>query len=482
MFHDIISKLLLCTNKAIHYIGFLLLCNNVYVSISTKEQCQKDCQATGCPLTYTNASRLLGPTRPFQRYDILGAPLSLTRPYPYAIAAEEIMVVTVHVYLTVHMLPDPNGDDVEGANNTTVKLTASESSCIISILSRSVESFQCVHITIPQEQQVNRTNNRTGDLMRTSAIVEMKIRYSGKEVRTHGMNVNRTAVNDWFSQSLFPTMIGNLHLNDTSSQYLQRCLKDHATTSIDGNSTTTTRIAYVSLDDGRKVSVEDTISLQSYDKALATPLPNPYSPFCEVGCELFYTNTTKVQKRQTSSSTGLAQEPISLDGCRHLCDTLYSYNLSVGYNDLMEVARLECHDGCFIGWKRCQPGYYCSTKTTIISMGNTPAAAGNSTSTSTSLQQSQVGGIMIPCPPGTYREVSYLATDKCVPCPPGRYRSELMGTSLISCKKCPAGFYAPKFQSTSLQDCIRCPEGTFTKEEGSGSCICITPFSCAKPQ
>jgi len=296
------------------------------------------------------------------------------------------------------MLPDPNGDDVEGANNTTVKLTASESSCIISILSRSVESFQCVHITIPQEQQVNHTNNRTGALMRTSAIVEMKIRYSGKEVRTHGMNVNRTAVNDWFSQSLIPTMIGNLHLNGTSSQYLQRCLKDHATTSIDGNSTTTTRIACVSLDDGRKVSVEDTISLQSHDKALATPLPNPYSPFCEVGCELFYTNTTKVQKRQTSSSTGLAQEPISLDGCRHLCDTLYSYNLSVGYNDLMEVARLECHDGCFIGWKRCQPGYYCSTKTTIISMGNTPAAAGNSTSTSTSLQQSQVGGIMIPCP------------------------------------------------------------------------------------
>ncbi|MFN9978814.1 MAG: hypothetical protein ACK53Y_02810, partial [bacterium] len=67
-------------------------------------------------MTYTNASRLLGPTCPFQRYDILGAPLSLTRPYPYAIAAEEIMVVTVHVYLTVHMLPDPNGDDVEGAN------------------------------------------------------------------------------------------------------------------------------------------------------------------------------------------------------------------------------------------------------------------------------------------------------------------------------------------------------------------------------
>jgi hypothetical protein len=479
MLHDIVSKLLLCTNKAIYYICFILLCDNVYVSISTKEQCQMDCQATGCPLTYTNASRLLGPTRPFHRYDILGTPLSLTRPYPYAIAAEEMMVVTVHVYLTVHKLPDPNGGDVEGASNTTVELTAFESSCIISILSRSVESFQCVHITILQEQEVNRTNNRAGALTRTSAIAEMKIRYSGKEVRTHGMNDNRTAVNDWFSQRLVPTMIGILHLNDTSSQYLQRCLNDHATTSKDGNSTTT-RIAHVSLDDRRNVSLEGAISLHSYAKTLATPLPNPYSPFCEVGCELFYTNTTKVEKRQTSSSTKVAQEPISLFSCRHLCDNLYSYNLSVGYNDLMEIARLECHDGCFIGWKRCQPGYYCtgSTKTST----STTTAAGNSSSTSTSLQQSQVGGIMIPCPPGTYREVSYLTTEKCVPCPPGRYRSELMGTSLLSCKKCPAGFYAPKFQSTSLQDCIRCPEGTFTKEEGSGSCICITPFFCANPQ
>jgi hypothetical protein len=42
--------------------------------------------------------------------------------------------------------------------------------------------------------------------------------------------------------------------------------------------------------------------------------------------------------------------------------------------------------------------------------------------------------------------------------------------------------YAPNFQSTSLQDCIPCPEGTFTKEEGSGSCSCITPLSCTNPQ
>lgn len=478
MLHGIIST-------PIHYyICFLLLASKVYLSISTKDQCEKDCQATGCPLTYTNASRLVGPTRPFHRYDILGNPLSLTRPYPYAIAAEETTIVTIHVDLIVHMLPDHNGDDAKkDANSMTMKLSDSESSCIISVLSRSVETFQCVHITIHQEHEDDRSHNRTSILNRTSVLVDMKLRYSSNEVRSHSKKTNETEVKDWFSQRLVPTMIGILHWNDTSGEYLQRCLRDHAkVSSADGN--TTTRITHVSLEEDGEVSLKDTITLHSYNTTLrATPLSNPYSPFCEVGCEIFYTNTTKVGKQQTSSNTEVNEEPISLVRCRHLCDNLYSYNLSVGYNDLMEVARLECHDGCFIGWKRCQPGYYCSQRTSVSDTGTDPTLIDlGTTSSGSSAHSSQMVGMMIPCPPGTYREVSYLATEKCVPCPPGRYRTEQMGTSLSSCTKCPAGLYAPKFQSTSLQDCIPCPEGTFTKEEGSGSCICITPSSCANPQ
>lgn len=440
------------------FICLLLLPNNLCITVSTREQCQKDCQATGCPLTYTNATRLLGPTRPFHRYDNLGAPLSLTRPYPFAITAEEATIMTVHVSLTVTI-----SDQYVGISDE-IKLTDPEEACLTSTLSRSVVNFQCVHVKIRRDE-FGGNSSSTVDPSRIPAVAELKLRYSGNEVRSHSKDVNRTEVNDWFHQNLVPTITSVLDQNDTTSQYLQRCLNEN----VKDDERNSSRIADVTLDESKGL-IENAISLFNYSKTLATSLPNRYSPFCEVGCKLFYTNTTNAGRRMAQSTTDAT---ISLASCNRLCDDLYYYNLSVGYSDLMEIARLECHDGCYIALKRCQPGYYCTQPTS--STDNTDEA-GNADSTS---PKRKVGGIMIPCPPGTYREASYLATDQCVRCPPGRYRSETMGTALSSCTKCPAGFYAPEFQSTSLLDCIRCPAGTFTKEEGSGSCSCITPSACA---
>jgi hypothetical protein len=107
-------------SKLSFFICLLLLPNNLCITVSTREQCQKDCQATGCPLTYTNATRLSGPTRPFHRYDTLGAPLSLTRPYPFAITAEEATVITLHISLTVIM------SDQYGGVLDKIKLTDPE--------------------------------------------------------------------------------------------------------------------------------------------------------------------------------------------------------------------------------------------------------------------------------------------------------------------------------------------------------------------
>ena len=149
---------------------------------------------------------------------------------------------------------------------------------------------------------------------------------------------------------------------------------------------------------------------------------------------------------------------------------MFTYNLTVGYSDLMEVARLECHDGCYIALKRCQPGYYC---TQPVTYNDSSAEDG------TAMWRD---GYMELCPPGTYRETSYHCVDQCLSCPPGRYHNEYKGNSLDSCVKCPAGTYAPKFQSTSILDCIHCQAGTFTKEEGAGSCTCITHAACAKDQ
>mmetsp|Transcript_25564 Transcript_25564/g.42857 ORF Transcript_25564/g.42857 Transcript_25564/m.42857 type:complete len:253 (-) Transcript_25564:2398-3156(-) len=165
--------------------------------------------------------------------------------------------------------------------------------------------------------------------------------------------------------------------------------------------------------------------------------PTKQEGFCQLGCQIFY---TEVPKNTT---------------CKRLCDYFYRYQVSSGYNDLAEEAKLECRDGCEIALQVCQAGYFCT-------LGN-----------------------MLPCPAGTYREpvtdVSVLALEQareCTPCPFGRYRSTNKGKSADECSKCPIGTYANVTGSVKVSDCQRCPAGQNAEEEGQRLCKCITADSC----
>jgi hypothetical protein len=180
------------------------------------------------------------------------------------------------------------------------------------------------------------------------------------------------------------------------------------------------------------------VSNASYYRTQGTGNPNPYSKFCEYGCAIFYASTS---------------DPMHLTECMDQCDNYYSYNFTVGYNDYVEVARLECRDGCQIALRRCKPGYYCSKD-----------------------------GFMAHCPTGTFRDIDYHAVETCNLCPPGRFRDDIKGKTLEDCTKCPSGTYNGRNGSSSIQDCHRCPAGTFTNEPGSEYCKCITPAACEKDQ
>lgn len=165
--------------------------------------------------------------------------------------------------------------------------------------------------------------------------------------------------------------------------------------------------------------------------------PSSNGGFCKLGCQIFY---SEVPKNST---------------CKRLCGYFYRYKVTENYNDLAEEAKLECQDGCEIALQVCQAGYYCNS------------------------------GIMLACPPGTYREpvkdISIIALKQataCTPCPYGRYRSTEKGKSPDDCKKCPKGTYANITGSIKDSDCLRCPAGQVAEEEGMKLCKCITPGSC----
>jgi len=165
--------------------------------------------------------------------------------------------------------------------------------------------------------------------------------------------------------------------------------------------------------------------------------PSVNAGFCKLGCQLFY---VEVPKDTT---------------CYRLCDYFYRYQVTTGYSDTIEEAKLECRDGCEIAIQICLPGYYCYS------------------------------GDMLPCPIGTYREavddvslVSLEATKECTLCPRGRYRSTEKGKSADDCNKCPIGKYIDVEGSTKISDCKRCPAGKNAENEGQGECVCITEDSC----
>ena len=408
----------------------ILLLTTLQVVDSIREQCQKDCQATGCPLTHSSATRLLGPTRPFDYYDTLSNELSLTRPYPYAVMAMEITSVTILIKLFVH---------ISGSNvgfSETIVLTTEEKLCIVSTVSCTVSKFQCEYATL----QYNESDIKNGNLILFPISVELQLRYQDTEMRSHKKYLNTTAtIKEWFQSSVAPILTSHLNMNETTNNHLHACVNENL------SNQTSKRIIGLSIP-SHKGKEESAITFYNHTEKLAAPRPNPYSRFCEVGCSLFYANTTE-------EPTEIAAASISLRDCMILCDYMYYYNLTLGYSDLMEVARLECHDGCFIGLQRCQPGYYCiqpiiaqhASKSSGIGVEEDPKLE------ATSWKE----GMMNPCPPGTYRETS----NECLSCPPGSYRNKYLGTGLNSCIKCPVGTYAPNFRSKSILDCVRCPAG-----------------------
>ena len=165
--------------------------------------------------------------------------------------------------------------------------------------------------------------------------------------------------------------------------------------------------------------------------------PTKKEGFCKMGCQFFFSDYPK-------NTT-----------CKRLCDFVYRYQTTVGYNDLAELAVMECRDGCDIELQVCQEGFYCTA------------------------------GMMLPCPPGTFREsiqdLSVTSLDLatiCAECPPGRYRPAAKGKSPLDCSLCPIGKYAGVTGSVLVSDCKRCPAGKTAEEEGMQTCKCITESSC----
>jgi len=180
-----------------------------------------------------------------------------------------------------------------------------------------------------------------------------------------------------------------------------------------------------------------------------------FPKYCEWGCTYFFV-APDVHPLLLSSGKS------TLDLCFDQCDETFRYNITVGYNDLIETARLECRDGCQIGLIRCQPGYFCTQAS--------PAKE----------NEAYTRGVMLPCEAGTYRTVDYNQVTRCEPCPKNHFREDIKGKSASDCKKCRAGTSTRKTINTSIKDCVRCPAG-FYSEEGS-SCKCITPQSCKEEQ
>ena len=194
----------------------------------------------------------------------------------------------------------------------------------------------------------------------------------------------------------------------------------------------------------------------------------PFPEFCKLGCTYFFVSSDSDQTGKTST----------LGQCLDQCDDKYSYNSpNPPHNDLAQISRLECRDGCLMALKRCQPGYYCS-QVSFDGDGDGGGVFSNLEENNSSLRYQ--GGEMIPCPAGTYRDVDYDSVTECVPCPPNYFREDVKGRNRSSCTSCPKDTSAVNRGSSSILDCVRCSAGTFSRE--GEFCKCITPQACAEDQ
>lgn len=383
----------------------IILLYLIFVCVGAKlDQCLTDCRQN-------STFRLVGPTRPWHEKDFFGYNLNVTtRSYPYSMAAQSFDVFQFHItfeYEVILRNVTNDDHDVENSPNGTEMIKESFLASFTKTLKNATHgvSFDLQYISDSLEEE-QQHNRSTFALKSVVAVVE-----AGVVIKSSS---NQTK---------------HIHF-DNINNALQALTGEHK--------------------DIQKIVVSN---IQK-SKTIHAGEPNPYSEFCELGCAYYYA----LHK----------SDPFHVRECLGKCDDFYRYNVTIGYIDLIEVARLECRDGCHMGLMRCKPGHYCSQ-------------VQRQSTNHTLLEEVgyEGGGWMKHCPPGTYRDVSYDAVEECIPCPPGTFREGPKGTSVEACHKCPPGTYNNKNGSSTIQDCKRCPEGTFTNEYGSESCICITPLSCS---
>jgi len=389
---------------------------------STEEKCHLDCQAP-------EYLRLVGPTRPWNSKDTLGNTLSLTKPHPYSHTPSE---VTMIVYDETFKITLPNFSMNENV------FREKEAQVVV----KTVEEFmrkriESVSIKLCEDSALLKDWTTFNTVVNEENIPQVGLNLT-IEVAVEHNDPNFTSVDAFFYAVLFPLLREN-KIEEEMQVLYSRYVQKEAISSL-YNSTLILK----------QLRTSDS-QFKTYS-SLKTNIPNPYSKFCQIGCTYFFSDRSI---------------PIQLKTCTGKCDHYFRYNISVKYNDLAEMARLECRDGCQIALKRCKPGYYCEQ---------------------IELQEQDIdekkyrGGNMINCPPGTYRDVSYDNVEECVPCPMGRFREGEKGRSLESCSKCPIGTYANRYGNTSIKNCLRCPAGQFASEEGSGQCVCITSEACKENQ
>lgn len=408
--------------------------------LGDKLHCQSDCRS--------NTTRW--PTRPWYQYDQLGNKLSLTRPYPYYFEADivtliyfDVHIKSIQCHFTKSFYPDPSYYN---------RLKNSEKKYGTQLLMRSMNHLYSYQVKHKQHEFVINETIKD-DEIDPENVVELINTFQVKVIPQH----------NGYNKSTFENFIANniqsFLLEAEPSNYNHLLQPGISTRNQQTNCSHTIRYE---LDENGILKFE-------HEKITYDRFPNKYSKFCEFGCSVFYS---------------LTFDPLHLDNCTSYCDKFYQYNISVGYNDRIEIARLECRDGCQQALIRCKPGYYCSQVELKIPGMN---YNGNNSSNRTVEKNiddrlNYLGGTMMHCPAGTYRDYAYDSVEECVPCPPGRFREDIKGRNLESCTKCPAGTYTSHFGSTSIRDCLRCPAGTFTVEPGSSFCICITKDSCREDQ
>ncbi len=386
------------------------------------DQCHIDCNA---PISV----RPVGPTRPWHSKDDLGNTLKLTKPYPFSIAGSAVGVLEFNFTMNIDdvmrlnfttMKPQPFKDYIEMEKNVFADI-------ISGTLSKQYKSYDLEVVEFPK---LNTLESLTkSDKFECVTMIQINADHNG---------FNFSTASIFFSSHLKPTLLQNID-NITYNELLS---------GYGGDMHPTLNRTFL-LEEYTRHMVKDTFSVE---------YPNPYTEFCELGCSIFFSLPTSNGRR------------VELSQCTSQCDETYKYNISVGYNDLAEVARLECRDGCQMALRRCQPGYFCSQ----VNVTNKKKEVNH--------EIKYKGGYMHHCPAGTYRDVDYSSVEQCVPCPPGRFREAIKGHSLESCSKCPPRTFNAMNGSVSILDCLRCPAGTFTNEPGSAFCLCITPDACAEDQ